>query len=152
MIDDDWLWGGSLDAIQQTITHGVRNENADSRQSQMPAFGRDEILTTAEIHDVAYFVRSLSGLEVPEGADLAAGKQLFADNCAVCHGDDGKGNRDVGAPNLTDAVWLYGSDLDSVVTTVTNARNGSMPDWSARLDPTTVKALAVYVHSLGGGE
>ncbi len=152
LIDDDWLWGGSLDAIQQTITHGVRNENADSRQSQMPAFGRDEILTTAEIHDVAYFVRSLSGLEVPEGADLAAGKQLFADNCAVCHGDDGKGNRDVGAPNLTDAVWLYGSDLDSVVTTVTNARNGSMPDWSARLDPTTIKALAVYVHSLGGGE
>lgn len=152
LIDDDWLWGGALDAIELTVLHGVRNENLDSRQSQMPAFGRDGILTTGQIYDVAYYVRSLSGLEVPQGADLAAGKQIFADNCVVCHGEEAKGNRDLGAPNLTDAVWLYGSDLDSVATTITNARNGSMPDWGARLDPTTIKALAVYVHALGGGE
>jgi cytochrome c oxidase cbb3-type subunit 3 len=152
LIDDDWLWGGSIDSIQQTISHGVRNENADSRQSQMPSFGRDGILTTAQIHDVAYYVRSLSGLEVPGDADLAAGKKVFAENCVVCHGENAKGNRDVGAPNLTDAVWLYGSNIEDVVYTITNARNSSMPDWGARLDPTTIKALAVYVHSLGGGE
>jgi len=152
LIDDDWLWGGSTDAIQLTIAHGVRNENPDSRQSQMPAFGRDDILPTAEIYNVASYVRSLSGLEVSETADLAAGKQTFADNCASCHGEDAKGNREFGAPNLTDAVWLYGSAMTDVVNTITNARNSSMPDWGARLDPTTVKALAVYVHSLGGGE
>jgi len=152
LIDDDWLWGGTQDEILQTISHGVRNENPDSRQTDMPAFGRDGLLTTAQIYDVAYYVRSLSGLEVPDGADLAAGKQIFADNCAVCHGDNAKGNREFGAPNLTDAVWLYGSNLDDIVATVTNARNSSMPDWGARLDPTTVKALAIYVHALGGGE
>jgi cytochrome c oxidase cbb3-type subunit 3 len=152
LIDDDWLWGGTQDEILRTISHGIRNENPDSRQTDMPAFGRDGLLTTAQIYDVAYYVRSLSGLEVPEGADLAAGKQIFADNCAVCHGDAAKGNREFGAPNLTDAVWLYGSNLNDIVTTITNARNSSMPDWGARLDPTTLKALAIYVHSLGGGE
>ena len=151
LIDDDWLWGGPIEAIQQTISHGVRNANTDSRQSQMPAFGRDGILTSAQIQAVAHFVRSLSGLETPAPAVLEAGKKIFADNCAVCHGDGAKGNQDVGAPNLTDKVWLYGSDLQTVVTTITNARNGSMPDWGARLDPTTIKALAVYVQSLGGG-
>ncbi len=152
LIDDDWLWGGSLDAILQTVSHGIRNENPDSRQSAMPAFGKDGILTAAQIYNVAYYVRSLSGLAVPQDANLAAGKQIFVENCVACHGDNAKGNRDFGAPNLTDAVWLYGSDLKDIVFTITNARNSSMPDWGARLDPTTIKALAVYVHSLGGGE
>lgn len=151
LLDDDWLWGGSIEAIEQTISHGVRNANPDSRQSQMPAFGRDAVLNSREIQSVAHFVRSLSGLETPRPADLAAGQKLFADNCAVCHGEDGKGNLELGAPNLTDKVWLYGSDLETVAATITNARNGSMPDWGARLDPTTIKALAVYVRSLGGG-
>jgi cytochrome c oxidase cbb3-type subunit 3 len=152
LIDDDWLWGGSLDAVLQTVSHGVRNENADSRQSQMPAFGKDAILSSAEIYEVAYYVRSLSDLAVPHNADLAAGKTIFEENCVACHGADAKGNREFGAPDLTDAVWLYGSDLTDVVYTVTNARNSSMPDWGARLDATTIKALAVYVHALGGGE
>ncbi len=152
LIDDDWLWGGSHDAILQTISHGVRNENPDSRQSQMPAFGKDGILTSAQIYEVAYYVGSLSGLEVPQNADLEAGKKIFADNCVACHGTEAKGNREFGAPNLTDAVWLYGSDMTDVVYTITNARNSSMPDWGARLDPTTIKALAVYIHALGGGE
>ena len=152
LIDDDWLWGGSLDAILQTVSHGVRNENPDSRQTDMPAFGRDGILKAAQIYNVAYYVRSLSGLEVPQDADLAAGQKIFAENCVTCHGDNAKGNREFGAPNLTDAVWLYGSDIKDIVFTITNARNSSMPDWGARLDPTTIKALAVYVHSLGGGE
>jgi cytochrome c oxidase cbb3-type subunit 3 len=152
LIDDDWLWGGSLDAIHQTVTYGIRNDNPDSRQTDMPAFGRDGILTDEEITTVANYVRSLSGLEVPASADLAAGATLFANNCAPCHGDNAQGNRDLGAPNLADAIWLYGSSLDAIVATVTNARNSSMPAWGERLDPTTIKALAVYVHSLGGGE
>jgi cytochrome c oxidase cbb3-type subunit 3 len=152
LIDDDWLWGGSLDAIRQTVTFGVRNADPDSHQGVMPAFGRDGTLTTAQIHTVAGYVRTLSGLTAPAGVDLAAGAKLFADNCAVCHGDDGKGKRDVGSANLTDQVWLYGSGYDTIVATVANGRAGSMPAWGERLDATTVKALTLYVHSLGGGE
>jgi cytochrome c oxidase cbb3-type subunit III len=152
LIDDDWLWGGTPDAITQTITFGARNTNENSRQSQMPAFGRDGVLTKQQITDVASYVRSLSGLEVAPGGDIAAGAKIFADYCVACHGEAGKGNRELGAPNLTDAVWLYGSDLEMIVATVTNSRGGSMLAWGERLDPTTIKALTVYVHSLGGGE
>jgi cytochrome c oxidase cbb3-type subunit 3 len=118
----------------------------------MPSFGRDGTLNAAQIHDVAGYVRTLSGLTAPAGVNLAAGAKVFADNCAVCHGDDGKGKRDVGSANLTDQVWLYGSDYNTIVATVTNGRAGSMPAWGERLDATTVKALTLYVHSLGGGE
>lgn len=154
LIDDDWLWGGTIDAIHQTITHGVRNDDPDSRLSEMPAFGRDDILTTEEIHTLAHYVRSLSGLAVPDSAeaDPIAGATLFNDNCAPCHGEQGTGDRNIGAPDLTDAIWLYGSDVDTVVATIHDSRRGSMPAWGARLDATTVKALAVYVHALGGGE
>ncbi len=152
LIDDDWLWGGTPAAIKQTITFGVRNTNADSRQGLMPSFGRDGTLNATQIHNVAGYVRSLSGLSAPEGVDLEAGKKVFTDNCAVCHGDDGKGKRDVGSANLTDKVWLYGSSYATIVTTITNGRGGSMPAWGERLDPTTIKALTLYVHSLGGGE
>jgi len=151
LIDDDWLWGGSVAAIAQTITYGIRNSNLDSRQSDMPAFGRQGILTGAEIRNVAQYVRSLSGLKVPDSADLAAGAEIFAQNCASCHGPEGKGNQEYGAPNLTDPIWLYGSSTNDVVTTITNARNSSMPAWGERLDPTTIKALTFYVHNLGGG-
>jgi len=152
LIDDAWLWGGTTDAIAQTITYGIRNENPESRQSEMPAFGRDGILNSTEIWNVAQYVRSLSGLEVPAGADLEAGKTIFADNCVVCHGEKGEGNQELGAPSLVDAVWQYGSSSDDVFTTIANARNSSMPAWGERLDPTTIKALTFYVHSLGGGE
>jgi cytochrome c oxidase cbb3-type subunit 3 len=118
----------------------------------MPAFGRDSILNSTEIWNVAQYVRSLSGLEVPAGADLDAGQTIYADNCAVCHGDNGEGNRELGAPSLVDAVWLYGSSTDAVFNTIANARNSAMPAWGERLDPTTIKALTFYVHSLGGGE
>lgn len=152
LIDDEWLWGGSTDAVAHTIAYGVRNDNEDSRQGDMPAFGADDFLTRAEILTVAHYVRSLSGLEIPEDADLAAGAVIYEDNCAGCHGDDGEGNQELGAPSLSDAVWLYGQSNDEVVATITNARNSSMPAWGERLDPTTVKALTFYVHSLGGGE
>ena len=152
LIDDDWLWGGTPEAIEKTVTYGVRNTNDQSRQGVMPAFGHGGALPSADIHTVAYYVRSLAGLDVPETADLAAGAKIFAANCVVCHGDNGKGKRDLGSANLTDAVWLYGSDYDTIVATITNGRGGSMPAWSERLDATTIKALTLYVHALGGGE
>ncbi|HZU63475.1 MAG TPA: cytochrome-c oxidase, cbb3-type subunit III [Novosphingobium sp.] len=150
--DDDWLWGGTLTDIQQTLTHGIRYPGDEqTRMSQMPAFGRDGILQAAQVQDVVSFVRSLSGLE-PKGAAAQRGAALFAANCAVCHGPEGKGGRMVGAPNLTDKIWLYGSSREAVTNTVTNAHAGVMPAWKDRLDPVTIKMLAAYVHSLGGGE
>jgi cytochrome c oxidase cbb3-type subunit 3 len=151
--DDDWLWGGSAAAIAQTITHGVRwTADSETRASAMPAFGRDGILKPQEIETVVNFVRSLSGLPTEQGADLAAGKAVYEANCAVCHGPEGKGNRDLGAPNLSDAIWLYGSDKASLVARVRNGGGGVMPAWGARLDPASIKAVTVYVHTLGGGE
>lgn len=150
--DDDWLWGGALTDIETTITHGVRFPGDDqTRMSQMPAFGRDGILTPAQIGDVVSHVRGLSGLE-PASAAATRGAVIFAANCAVCHGSQGRGNRAVGAPNLGDAIWLYGSSRDDVTNTITNAHAGVMPAWGRRLSPATIRMLAVYVHSLGGGE
>jgi cytochrome c oxidase cbb3-type subunit III len=151
LADDDWLWGGTLAAIHQTITHGVRNTDPDSRQSQMPRFGADGILKSAQISDVADYVLSLSGQKAPADA-VARGRAIFAENCAVCHGEDGKGNQEIGAKNLTDGIWIYGGDRATIVDTITNGRGGSMPSWGARLDPSTIKMLAIYVHSLGGGQ
>ncbi len=151
LADDDWLWGGDVATVHRTISFGVRNANADSRQSQMPRFGADGILKPAQIDDVAEYVLSLSG-KSHDTAAAGRGAGIFGENCAVCHGENGKGNREVGAPNLTDGIWLYGGDKATIVQTITYSRNGNMPAWSERLDPATVKMLALYVHSLGGGE
>ncbi|WP_050402626.1 cytochrome-c oxidase, cbb3-type subunit III [Bradyrhizobium embrapense] len=150
--DDDWLWGGSLDQIMQTIQFGARSGHAKAHEGQMLAFGRDGVLKKDEIVTVANYVRSLSGLSTAPKFDTAAGKKIFAENCTSCHGDNGKGNQELGAPNLTDRIWLYGSDEETLIETITNGRAGVMPAWVGRLDPVTVKALAVYVHSLGGGK
>lgn len=150
--DDDWLWGGKLADISQTIRFGVRSAHDKTRAGSMPAFGRDKILKPAEISAVADFVRSLSGLAVDKNADLLAGKTIFSNNCAVCHGDAGKGNREAGAPNLTDKIWLYGSDKAVIMEGIRNGRGAVMPNWVDRLNDPTIKALTVYVHTLGGGE
>jgi cytochrome c oxidase cbb3-type subunit 3 len=150
--DDDWLWGGSLDQIAQTIRYGARSGNSQAHEGQMLAFGKDGMLKPDQIITVANYVRSLSGLPTRQGYDASAGAKIFAENCVACHGDNAKGNPDVGAPNLTDKIWLYGSDEATIVETVTNGRAGVMPAWDGRLDPTTIKAMAVYVHSLGGGK
>jgi cytochrome c oxidase cbb3-type subunit III len=150
--DDDWLWGGKLDQIEQTIQYGARSGHAKTHEGAMLAFGKDGTLKPAEIVTVANYVRSLSGLPTSPGFNPAAGQKIFADNCAACHGDAGKGNPELGAPNLTDKIWLYGSDEATLVETITNGRAGVMPAWVSRLDPATIKALAVYVHSLGGGQ
>lgn len=147
--DDDWLWGGTLDDIHQTISYGIRGVHEDTRLSDMPAFLSDEILEKDQIADLASYVRSLSNasLVAPDGT-----AELFEENCAACHGESAKGNRDFGAPNLTDHIWLYGSDQETVVSTISYSRKGVMPTWVDRLDPATIKSLAVYIHSLGGGE
>lgn len=150
--DDDWLWGGDIATIQQTLIHGVRQPGDDAtRMSQMPAFGRDGILKPAEIGDLVSYVRFISHQD-PADASAKRGAALFATNCAVCHGDNARGNRSLGAPNLTDRIWLYGGSRDTLTQTITNARYGIMPAWEQRLDPITIKMLASYVHSLGGGE
>ncbi len=150
--DDDWLWGGDVATIHQTLVNGVRQPGDDAtRMSQMPAFGRDGILTPAQVQDVVSHVRAIAGEEKP-GASAQRGAAIFAANCVVCHGANGEGMRAVGAPKLNDAIWLYGGDRKALTQTVTNARFGVMPSWGNRLDPVTVKMLATYVHSLGGGE
>ena len=150
--DDDWLWGGSLDQITQTIQFGARSGDAKAHEGQMLAFGRDGMLKHDQIVTVANYVRSLSGLPTAPGSDIASGKRIFEENCVSCHGEGGKGNQEIGAPNLTDQIWLYGSDEATLVETITNGRAGVMPAWAGRLDPVTIKALTVYVHSLGGGK
>lgn len=148
--DDDWLWGGSADQVYQTITHGIRfSADPDTRVSEMPAF-RD-ILTRDQITQVSTFVASLSGT-VEAAALVDSGRKVFAENCVACHGDSAKGNREFGAPDLTDAIWLYGSSEDAIATQVSSPKHGVMPAWGARLGDTKVKELAVYIHSLGGGE
>jgi cytochrome c oxidase cbb3-type subunit 3 len=150
--DDDWLWGGKLDQVAETIRYGVRAAESKNRLGNMPALGRDGILKRAEVEASAQYTRSLAGLAVDPKADLALGKKVFAETCAACHGPDGKGKRDVGAPNLTDAIWLYGSDAETIVDGLWNGRGGMMPAWANRLDDSTIKALTVYVHTFGGGE
>jgi cytochrome c oxidase cbb3-type subunit 3 len=148
--DDDWLWGGKLGDIATTIRHGVRSADAKTRLGSMPAFGRDGMLKRDEIEAAADYTRSIAGLPVDPKADLAAGKKVFAASCASCHGDDGKGKRDVGAPNLSDQIWLYGAEKSVIIDGLWNGRGGVMPAWAERLDETTIKALTVYVHTLGG--
>lgn len=150
--DNDWLWGGTLEQIQQTIEFGVRSGHAKGRESQMPAFGKDGMLKPDEIVTVANYVRSLANLSTRPSTDLAAGKKIYADNCAVCHAPEGKGNKELGAPDLTDGIWLFGSDEAAIVEVIASSRSGVMPAWTGRIDPMTIKALTFYVHSLGGGE
>jgi cytochrome c oxidase cbb3-type subunit III len=150
--DDEWLWGGSLAEIYQTIRYGARSSRDETRQGEMPAFGRDSMLKREEIQAVSNYVLSLSGKAFDPKLRLEDGRKIFAQNCAACHGDNGRGNRELGAPNLADAIWLYGSTPQQVAATIHNGRRGVMPAWESRLDPVTLKALAVYVHSLGGGQ
>lgn len=153
LLDDDWLWGGSIEAIHATISHGIRNEtDPDARWSQMPAFGRDELLAEEEIVQVVNYVMQMSGQTPKDAEAAAAGAEVFDINCSGCHGADGTGDRFQGAPNLTDAIWLYGGDYDTLYETVQNARFGVMPPWADRLSEAEIRAVATYVHGLGGGE
>ena len=148
LVDDDWLWGGSLDAIHATIAHGIRSTaDADTHISQMPVYG-DGVLTRDQIAAVAQHVLFLGS----HGADDAIGAALFAENCAACHGELGKGNHELGAPDITDQIWLYGNDKNAIIQQITRPKQGVMPAWQGRLSETDIKQAAIYVHSLGGGQ
>lgn len=150
LIDDDWLWGGKIEDIHQTISHGIRNEDDDSRQSTMPSFA--DILAPEQIDQVADYVRVLSDPSQEATRTAMPGAKVFTDNCASCHGDHGQGGREFGAPTLNDAIWLYGGSKQAIISQVTHPRMGVMPTFAARLDEATIRMLATYVHTLGGGE
>ena len=149
--DDEWLWGGSLEDIHTTIRFGIRSGHEEARDSQMPRFGLDGLLDNRQITDTAEYVLSLSG-RATDNAAAGRGREVFAEQCVSCHGDDGKGNVGLGAPDLTDAIWLYGGTKTAVIESIRTGRGGQMPLWEGRLDPVTIKSLAIYDHSLGGGQ
>jgi cytochrome c oxidase cbb3-type subunit 3 len=151
LADDDWLWGGTHADIQQTLLHGVRNGRSEARDSAMPKFGADGLLEAKQISQVTDYVLSLAG-RAPANADLKPGELIYAENCAACHGEKGMGLREVGAPRLTDSIWLYGSERATIQRQIANPRLGVMPAWAERLDAATIKSLAIYVHAFGGGE
>jgi len=152
--DDEWIWGGTVDEIFTTISHGVRSTaDTDTRFNEMPRFGADGLLEPTQITTVAKYVASLSGIE--GGEATPEGQQLFADNCAACHGEAGLGLKELGGPSLADPIWLYhpkGATLADIESQVQKPRHGMMPAWSAKLGGATIKQLAVYVHGLGGGQ
>ncbi len=154
LLDNDWLWGGTMEDIVLTVTHGIRNTaDAEARYSEMPAFGRDGLLEEAQIAAAVEYVLQISGQDHDAGL-ASEGGVVFAENdtCTSCHGPEGKGMREMGSPNLTDAIWLYGGDRASLMETVMNARFGVMPPWGDKLSEAEVRAVSAYVHQLGGGE
>ncbi|HDZ72798.1 MAG TPA: cytochrome-c oxidase, cbb3-type subunit III [Aurantimonas coralicida] len=153
LTDGDWLWGGEPETIAETMRVGINSPHDEGRIAQMPAFGRDQMLDRSQINNVAAYVLSLSDSAASTSRDtekIAAGREIFLANCAACHGDDATGSRDLGAPNLTDRTWLYGGNLQTIITTIHGGRQGHMPTWENRLSPADIKILALYVHSLGG--
>jgi cytochrome c oxidase cbb3-type subunit 3 len=149
--DDSWIWGGTIEDIYTTITHGIRSTtDGDTRFNLMPNFGTDDLMASEDRKTVASYVASLSGLE--GGVASPEGQQLFADNCASCHGENAKGIAEMGAPDLTDAIWLYNGSLASITAQIDHPKHGMMPAWGEKLSDTAIKQLAVYVHDLGGGQ
>jgi cytochrome c oxidase cbb3-type subunit 3 len=152
LTDDDWLWGGGPENIAETLKVGINTRHPESRVAQMPSFGRDEMLDRNQVRDVAGYVYSLTNpaYSTPDNIGrIEAGKEIFLTTCAACHGEDAKGKPDVGAPNLTDAYWVYGGTLQSIIQSVHGGRQGHMPTWDERLSPAEIKILALYVNSLG---
>jgi len=149
--DDVWLWGGTLEDIQHTLQVGVRSDHPDTRFSQMPAFGKDQLLTAAQVDDMTEYVMALSRRKA-DAAAVGRAAPVFAQQCVICHGPNGKGDVKQGAPDLTDADWLYGASREDIHGQIWNGRGGVMPAWGARFDPETIKALAVYIHANAGGQ
>jgi cytochrome c oxidase cbb3-type subunit 3 len=149
--DDDWIWGGKIDDLYTSIAHGIRSPDDDStRVSDMPAFA--DVIEPLEIRQVAAYLVAARGDSPHNPAMVEPGSVIFQDNCGVCHGTKAEGNREFGAPNLTDAIWLKANSEDELIAQIRQPKHGVMPAWEARLGEATVKQLALYVHSLGGGE
>ncbi|MFL5338220.1 MAG: cytochrome-c oxidase, cbb3-type subunit III [Geminicoccaceae bacterium] len=152
LADDSWIWGGTIDQIELTIRHGIRNgEDPDARDNAMPAFGVDGLLDKGQIADVTQHVLSLTH-RATDAEAAGRGAAVFAENCASCHGEEGQGVQELGGPALNDMIWLYGGEPSQITAQIHRPRLGVMPNWQGRLDDTTIKMLAVYVHSLGGGQ
>ncbi len=149
--DDAWLWGGKPEDIARTIRFGIRAAHDETRVSEMPAFVRDEVLSREQAADVTQYVLSLSGRS-EDAAAAARGAEIFAEQCLACHQEGGTGSSMFGAPNLSDGIWLYGGESETIARSIGGGRAGVMPAWVGRLDEAAVKLLAVYVHSLGGGQ
>lgn len=152
LTDNDWLWGGGPELIEQTMRVGINTAHPDSRIGQMPAFGRDEMLDRNEVRNVAAYVYSLTNTDysTPKNLDrINAGREVFVTACAACHRENAQGNREVGAPNLTDAYWIYGGSLDTIIASVHAGRQGHMPTWDERLTSAEIRTLALYVNDLG---
>ncbi|MDW9461234.1 cytochrome-c oxidase, cbb3-type subunit III [Sinorhizobium meliloti] len=152
LTDDDWLWGGGPEDIAQTLRVGINTRHPESRIAQMPSFGRDQMLERNQVRDVAAYVYSLTNprYSTPENIGrIEAGREVFLTTCAACHGEDARGSREVGAPNLTDAYWIYGGTMQGIIESVHGGRQGHMPTWDERLTPAEIKILALYVNSLG---
>jgi cytochrome c oxidase cbb3-type subunit 3 len=155
LADDVWIWGGSLAEIEHTLRVGVRSTHPDTRTSQMPAFGRDNLLSREQIGDVTEYVISISAARArldPNATAAARGAVVYREQCVICHGATGAGDRSFGAPSLQDDVWLYGGTRDEIRRQVEMGRGGVMPSWESRFDAGTLRALAYYVHEMGGGE
>jgi cytochrome c oxidase cbb3-type subunit 3 len=155
LTDDDWIWGGGPEKIQETLTVGVNSRHPESRVGQMPAFGRDEMLDRQQVLDVAAYVKSLSDPSASTAKNIGEidrGREVFQTTCVPCHGENAKGNPEVGAPNLTDSHWIYGGNLQTIIDTIHGGRQGHMPTWDERLSPAEIKILALYVNALGQKE
>ena len=152
LTDDDWLWGGGPELIEQTMRVGINTAHPETRVGQMPAFGRDEMLDREQVRNVAAYVYSLTNPDysTPENLDrINAGREVFLTTCAACHGENAQGSAEVGAPNLTDGRWVYGGSMDTIIASVHGGRQGHMPTWDERLNTAEIRTLALYVHDLG---
>lgn len=143
--DADWLWGNDPEIIHETLRVGINVAHPDTRYAVMPAFGQDELLTRDQIETLVPHVMALSA---PGTAKTPEAVNLFAENCASCHGEAGKGLIELGAPNLTDGIWQYGGSADAIRTTLRHGRQGQMPAWEDRLTETDRKILTLYVLDL----
>ena len=150
LVDDDWLWGGSLKDIRFTVAHGIRNDaDEQTRFSEMPAYG--DFLEPDQLDGIVHYVLMLSGQSHDEQT-AQVGAPIYEEQCAVCHGETGTGNREHGGPNLTDPIWLYGGSEDSIRESISASRNSVMPNWNERLTESQIRQVSIYVHQLGGGE
>lgn len=150
LVDDVWLWDGTLQGIRTTLQYGIRTDHPETRFSQMPAFGRDKLLEAPQIADVTQYVMTLASMPADKAA-ATRGASIYSTNCVACHGAQGKGDMSQGAPNLTDKEWLFGGTPEEIQTQIYLGRGGVMPTMSQRLDSATLDAVTLYVHSLGGG-
>lgn len=146
LADGSWLWSGEVVGIEETIRYGINSPHDDTQVSQMPAFGHDGLLSRNEVIELVGYLQSVSK-GTSASSISAAGGLLFADNCAACHGDDAKGVG-IGAPNLTDNFWIYGSSRQQLFETIWNGRQGHMPAWEGRLNDEQIRILAIFVSNL----